>query len=159
MHITTALNVEGYFLLGLISSLVFRAVRDALPHDPVAQEKIVRASLTALAIADVRAFYCKLMHVHFWGLTCVPFSSLLYCFLPNCRCHSGCSVMVFLAAADCGTILQCRAVVDWAAFGYQGKPFIMESNDTWQCNFYDISVPCKVSDVRGHSYEVSANAH
>jgi len=44
---------KGYFLLGLISSLVFRAVRDALPHDPVAQEKIVRASLTALAIADV----------------------------------------------------------------------------------------------------------
>ncbi|KAF8530943.1 hypothetical protein JB92DRAFT_3081103 [Gautieria morchelliformis] len=43
-----------YFLLGLISSLVFRAVRDALRHDPVAQEKIVRASLTALAIADVR---------------------------------------------------------------------------------------------------------
>ncbi|KAF8577855.1 hypothetical protein K439DRAFT_520538 [Ramaria rubella] len=42
-----------YFLLGLISSLVFRAVRDALPHDPVAQEKIVRASMTALAIADV----------------------------------------------------------------------------------------------------------
>lgn len=42
-----------YFLLGLISSLVFRAVRDALPHDAVAQEKIVRASLTALAIADV----------------------------------------------------------------------------------------------------------
>ncbi|KAF8525142.1 hypothetical protein BU17DRAFT_84067 [Hysterangium stoloniferum] len=42
-----------YFLLGLISSLVFRAVRDALPHDLVAQEKIVRASLTALAIADV----------------------------------------------------------------------------------------------------------
>ena len=44
---------QGYMLLGLISSLVFRAVRDALPHDPVAQEKIVGASLTALAIADV----------------------------------------------------------------------------------------------------------
>jgi len=42
-----------YLLLGLISSLVFRAVRDALPHDPVAQEKIVGASLTALALADV----------------------------------------------------------------------------------------------------------
>lgn len=42
-------------LLGLISSLVFRAVRDALPHDPVAQERIVGASLTALAIADVSA--------------------------------------------------------------------------------------------------------
>lgn len=45
----------GYLLLGLISSLVFRAVRDALPHDPVAQERIVGASLTALALADVRA--------------------------------------------------------------------------------------------------------
>ncbi|KAI5120215.1 hypothetical protein M0805_000030 [Coniferiporia weirii] len=43
-----------YLLLGLISSLVFRAVRDALPHDPVAQERIVGASLTALALADVR---------------------------------------------------------------------------------------------------------
>ncbi|GJJ13873.1 hypothetical protein Clacol_008130 [Clathrus columnatus] len=42
-----------YFLLGLISSLVFRAVRDALPNNPVAQEKIVQATLTALAIADV----------------------------------------------------------------------------------------------------------
>jgi len=42
-----------YFLLGLISSIVFRAVRDALPHDPVAQERIVGASLLALAIADV----------------------------------------------------------------------------------------------------------
>ena len=47
----------GYFLLGLISSLVFRAVRDALPHDPVAQERIVGASLTALALADVRPMY------------------------------------------------------------------------------------------------------
>ncbi|KAH8120707.1 hypothetical protein DFH11DRAFT_1685926 [Phellopilus nigrolimitatus] len=42
-----------YLLLGLISSLVFRAVRDALPNDPVAQERIIGASLTALAIADV----------------------------------------------------------------------------------------------------------
>jgi hypothetical protein len=39
--------------LGLISTLVFRAIRDALPHDPVAQERIVGASLAALAIADV----------------------------------------------------------------------------------------------------------
>ncbi|KAF8605029.1 hypothetical protein BDV93DRAFT_521912 [Ceratobasidium sp. AG-I] len=42
-----------YMLLGLISSLVFRAIRDALPHDLVAQEKIIGASLTALAIADL----------------------------------------------------------------------------------------------------------
>ena len=39
--------------MGLISSLVFRAVRDALPRDPQAQERIVGASLAALAIADV----------------------------------------------------------------------------------------------------------
>lgn len=44
---------KGYMLLSLMSSLVFRAIRDALPNDPVAQEKIVRASLTAMAIADV----------------------------------------------------------------------------------------------------------
>ncbi|KAF8349874.1 hypothetical protein F5887DRAFT_1070127 [Amanita rubescens] len=37
----------------LISSLVFRAVRDALPQNPQAQERIVGASLAALAIADV----------------------------------------------------------------------------------------------------------
>ncbi|KAH9949456.1 hypothetical protein B0H21DRAFT_727985 [Amylocystis lapponica] len=42
-----------YLLLGLISTLVFRAVRDALPNDPVAQERILGASFTALALADV----------------------------------------------------------------------------------------------------------
>jgi len=42
-----------YLLLGLISSFVFRAVRDALPTDLVAQERIVGASFTALALADV----------------------------------------------------------------------------------------------------------
>jgi len=42
-----------YLLLSLISSLVFRAVRDALPQNPQAQERIVSASLAALAIADV----------------------------------------------------------------------------------------------------------
>ncbi|KAJ7293923.1 hypothetical protein C8J57DRAFT_1553534 [Mycena rebaudengoi] len=41
-----------YLLLGLISSLVFRAARDSLPNDPVAQERIVGALLAALAIAD-----------------------------------------------------------------------------------------------------------
>lgn len=40
-------------LLGLLSSLVFRAVRDALPNNPTAQERILGASLTAMAIADV----------------------------------------------------------------------------------------------------------
>ncbi|KAJ3751116.1 hypothetical protein DFH05DRAFT_1532366 [Lentinula detonsa] len=42
-----------YMLLGLISSLVFRSVRDALREHPAAQERIIGATLTALAIADV----------------------------------------------------------------------------------------------------------
>ncbi|CAK5264976.1 unnamed protein product [Mycena citricolor] len=42
-----------YLLLGLISSLVFRAARDALPRDPVSQERIVGSLLAALAIADL----------------------------------------------------------------------------------------------------------
>ncbi|GBE78702.1 predicted protein [Sparassis crispa] len=42
-----------YLLLGLISTFVFRAVRDALPDNPVAQERILGASFTALALADV----------------------------------------------------------------------------------------------------------
>ncbi|KAE9397684.1 hypothetical protein BT96DRAFT_883779 [Gymnopus androsaceus JB14] len=42
-----------YMLLGLISSLAFRAVRNALPDNPVAQEQIIGSTFTALAIADV----------------------------------------------------------------------------------------------------------
>ena len=45
----------GYLLLGMISTFVFRAVRDALPNNPVAQERIMGASFTALALADVSA--------------------------------------------------------------------------------------------------------
>lgn len=52
----------GYLLLGLISTLVFRAVRDALPNNPVAQERIIGASFMALAIADVRFFH-SILHV------------------------------------------------------------------------------------------------
>jgi len=44
---------NAYFLLALITSLVLRGVRDALPTNPIAQEKIVGRLLTALAIADV----------------------------------------------------------------------------------------------------------
>jgi hypothetical protein len=39
-----------------MSSLVFRAVRDALPNNAEAQERIVAAILTALALADVTQF-------------------------------------------------------------------------------------------------------
>jgi hypothetical protein len=38
----------------MLSSLVFRAVRDALPGKPAAQERIIGASLFAMAVADVR---------------------------------------------------------------------------------------------------------
>jgi len=45
--------VKGFFLLGLLSSLVFRAIRDTLPNNPAGQERLIGASLLALAIADV----------------------------------------------------------------------------------------------------------
>ncbi len=47
------LGDTGYLLLGMLSSLVFRAIRDALPGNPAAQERILGASLLAMAIADV----------------------------------------------------------------------------------------------------------
>ena len=37
----------------MLSSLVFRAVRDALPGNPIAQERIIGASLFAMGVADV----------------------------------------------------------------------------------------------------------
>jgi len=42
-----------YLLLGLIGSFVLRAARDALKNDLAAQEKVVKAYLLALAIADL----------------------------------------------------------------------------------------------------------
>ncbi|KAI9447746.1 hypothetical protein H4582DRAFT_1803253 [Lactarius indigo] len=42
-----------YLLLGMLSSFVFRAIRDALPGNPAGQERILGASLLAMAIADV----------------------------------------------------------------------------------------------------------
>lgn len=58
LHYLTQKNIYslflGYFLLSLISSFVFRAIRDALPNNPAAQERILGASFLALAIADVR---------------------------------------------------------------------------------------------------------
>jgi hypothetical protein len=44
----------GYGLLGMISSFVFRAARNALSNDLEAQERVTGALLAALAIADVR---------------------------------------------------------------------------------------------------------
>jgi hypothetical protein len=47
----------GYLLLGMLSSLVFREIRGALPGNPAAQERILGASLLAMAIADVSRSY------------------------------------------------------------------------------------------------------
>lgn len=58
--------LAGYCLLALLSSFVFRAVRDALPNNPVAQERILGASFLALGIADVSASCCVLSAI---GLT------------------------------------------------------------------------------------------
>lgn len=55
IHIDILTSFTGYMLLGLISSLVFRAIRDTLPNNPEAQERILGASMTALALADVSA--------------------------------------------------------------------------------------------------------
>ncbi|GLB36595.1 hypothetical protein LshimejAT787_0308830 [Lyophyllum shimeji] len=44
---------NSYMLLGLLQTFGFRAIRDTLPNNPAAQERILGASLTALALADV----------------------------------------------------------------------------------------------------------
>ncbi|KAH8101429.1 hypothetical protein BXZ70DRAFT_1007263 [Cristinia sonorae] len=42
-----------YLLLGMLEGFGLRAVRDALPGNPVAQERLAGTILTAMAIADV----------------------------------------------------------------------------------------------------------
>jgi len=44
---------NSYMLLGLLQSFGFRAIRDTLPNNPAAQERILGASFTALALADI----------------------------------------------------------------------------------------------------------
>lgn len=54
----TMLGNPGYFLLSLMSSFVFRAVRDSVPN-AVSQERLVGAVLKVLAIADVSRQSCR----------------------------------------------------------------------------------------------------
>ena len=44
---------------------------------------------------------------------------------------------------------QCWIVVDWPAIGYKSKPFVLELNDTWQCDHYILLVFCEVSVLHG----------
>ncbi|KAG2023237.1 hypothetical protein CC2G_000910 [Coprinopsis cinerea AmutBmut pab1-1] len=46
-------------LLGLISLLVYRAIRDALPDNPVAQERIIGAVVSTLGLGDVSTSGCR----------------------------------------------------------------------------------------------------
>ena len=50
------LAILAYGIIGAQSALTLRAVRWALPNDPVAQERIIGTYLSILAFADVRQF-------------------------------------------------------------------------------------------------------
>ncbi|THU89452.1 hypothetical protein K435DRAFT_781618 [Dendrothele bispora CBS 962.96] len=86
-----------YMLLGLISSIVFRAIRDTLRSDPIAQERIIGAALTALAIADV-------FHIitTFIGLP----SNLRYAIVEwNATTHGNITITTFLFVVRCAWFL------------------------------------------------------
>ncbi|EIW65221.1 uncharacterized protein TRAVEDRAFT_68765 [Trametes versicolor FP-101664 SS1] len=77
-----------YLLLGMISTFVFRAVRDALPGNPAAQERIMGASFLALALADVT-------HI-LWSFVGLP-AELKYDFARwNSMTHGNITFVVFL---------------------------------------------------------------
>ncbi|TFL06271.1 hypothetical protein BDV98DRAFT_559137 [Pterulicium gracile] len=79
-----------YILLAMISSLVFRAIRDALPDNPVAQERIVGAALLAYAIADVTHIVASWISL--------PDSLQLSPLSWNATTHGNITVVVFLFA-------------------------------------------------------------
>ena len=53
----------------MLSSFVFRAIRDALPGNPIGQERILGASLLAMAIADVSGLYFMIHRITFFQAT------------------------------------------------------------------------------------------
>ncbi|KAJ7451153.1 hypothetical protein FB451DRAFT_1284865 [Mycena latifolia] len=86
-----------YLLLGLISSLVFRAARDSLAKDPVAQERIVGSLLAALAIADVSHIAATLI-----GLPAdIRYAPLAW----NSMAHGNISIVVVLFTVRCAWFL------------------------------------------------------
>jgi len=50
-----------YFLLALISTFVFRAIRDTLPNNPIVQERILGAAFLALGLADLTHILATLL--------------------------------------------------------------------------------------------------
>jgi hypothetical protein len=53
----------------MLSSFVFRAIRDALPGNPIGQERILGASLLAMAIADVSGFHLMIHRITLFQVT------------------------------------------------------------------------------------------
>ena len=49
-------HVIGYLLLAMMSTILFRVIRNTLSKSPAAQEAIIGAALAVLAFADVRLF-------------------------------------------------------------------------------------------------------
>lgn len=47
------ITISAYAVIGMVSAFGFRAVQKALPKNPAAQERIIGASLSVLATADV----------------------------------------------------------------------------------------------------------
>jgi len=51
----------GYFLLFVMTSLGFRAIRDTLSHNPASQERVMGTFLFSLALADVSFFLIRIL--------------------------------------------------------------------------------------------------
>lgn len=117
----------GYLLLGLISSLVFRAIRDALPNNPEAQERILGAGFTALALADVG-------FVHF---------SYLVTRLTNCIIGNTVSLSALQKFALRNMFQYC-CFIYWSPRRAQVLLWQVESHDPWQHHLCDISFERKV---------------
>ncbi|KAF4572467.1 hypothetical protein AB1N83_006966 [Pleurotus pulmonarius] len=80
-----------YFLLSLLSSLVFRAVRAALKGNPAAQEQVLGASFLAMAIADVTHIVASII--------CLPGDLRLNPASWNATTHGNITFVIFLCAA------------------------------------------------------------
>lgn len=81
-------SLPGYLMLGLLTSFIFRAARDALRSNPAAQEKIVGAGLFALTIVDVSRLIPGMIptYTNHPGFDTGYTVSEAICFLPSETC-------------------------------------------------------------------------
>ena len=101
----------GYLLLGMLSSLVFRAVRDALPDNPAAQERILGASLFAMGVADVRDQIYFILKCLMTYLNRLPSKC---CVMPSTHSFTHCFAMRSIIATWIGLPVELRyAIADW----------------------------------------------